>query len=515
MSLPRIGAYPRLIATILVLIASLRIISTYKALNHTTDEPAHLAAGMEWLQGGTYTYEDQHPPLARVLGATGLYLAGSRWAHGPEMYTEGFHLLGYGHRYAHNLFYSRLAMLPLFWIACAVVYLWTCRIAGPSEAVIATLVFTTLPAILGHAGLATTDMALTAFTGAATLAAISWAHRPDWKRSLAFGFLTALAVLSKFSALLFLPSALLALYGLHLIHNRPPFRTGVRDVATRILPALLSVLVGTCLILAAYRFTYGSVPYLGLRLPAPAFFNGIHAVWEHNKEGHPAWLLGRRSQHGFWYYYLVVAAVKTPLATVVLTAIAVFPMPRRIAAPLAFSATILFVASFGGINIGIRHILPVYVGIAVCCGIAALPLFRRTGAAGQVVIVLLLSWQLVSVARQHPDYIAYTNELAGDRPDRILADSDLDWGQDMKRLADRMRQLGVHEFTFKISSAGYLAAGNDFPRIVQMPDGDRPRPGWNAVSITPWRISGEPRWAETAIPTERVGRSILLYYFPK
>jgi 4-amino-4-deoxy-L-arabinose transferase-like glycosyltransferase len=171
-------------AVLLVLIASLRIVSTYKTLSHTTDEPAHLAAGMEWLEGGRYTYENQHPPLARVLGAIGLHLAGSRWSHGPEMYFEGYHLLGYNHRYAHNLFYARLAMLPLFWIASLVVFLWTSRIAGGAAAFVATLLFTTTPAVLGHAGLATTDMAVTAFTGAAVLSALYWADRPNWKRSI-------------------------------------------------------------------------------------------------------------------------------------------------------------------------------------------------------------------------------------------------------------------------------------------------------------------------------------------
>jgi hypothetical protein len=53
------------------------VISTYTVFNHTIDEPDHLAAGMEWLPAGKYLYEDQHPPLARVMGALGPYLAAS------------------------------------------------------------------------------------------------------------------------------------------------------------------------------------------------------------------------------------------------------------------------------------------------------------------------------------------------------------------------------------------------------------------------------------------------------
>ena len=57
-----------------VLIASLRIALTYTVFNHTSDEPNHIACGMEWLQYGTYTFETQHPPLARVAAALGPYL---------------------------------------------------------------------------------------------------------------------------------------------------------------------------------------------------------------------------------------------------------------------------------------------------------------------------------------------------------------------------------------------------------------------------------------------------------
>src|SRR5580700_8376617 len=56
-----------LLAAVAVLIATLRIVATYPVFNHTIDEPAHIACGMEWLSKGTYRLEPQHPPLARVF----------------------------------------------------------------------------------------------------------------------------------------------------------------------------------------------------------------------------------------------------------------------------------------------------------------------------------------------------------------------------------------------------------------------------------------------------------------
>src|SRR3954466_10154195 len=67
------GKHARAIAFAAVLLASIRIVATYTVFNHTMDEPAHIGAGMEWLDKGTYTWERQHPPLARVASALGPY----------------------------------------------------------------------------------------------------------------------------------------------------------------------------------------------------------------------------------------------------------------------------------------------------------------------------------------------------------------------------------------------------------------------------------------------------------
>ena len=199
---------------VLVAIGSARIVSTYPVFNHTIDEPDTIAAGMEYLSTGKYLYEDTHPPLGRVFAAIGPYLAGERFHPGPNSYFEGYRILGRDAHYDRVLALARLGNLPFFWIGSLVVYLWAARIRGPSAALVAVLVYTTIPPVLAHAGLATTDMALGVMTPAAALAALCWAERPDRRRSLAFGALVALACVSKFSAILFLPAGCLAMWAL-------------------------------------------------------------------------------------------------------------------------------------------------------------------------------------------------------------------------------------------------------------------------------------------------------------
>lgn len=488
-------------AILLVLIASARIVSTYTVFNHTVDEPAHLAAGMEWLSAGKYLYEDQHPPLARVMGALGPYLAGERWHGGPNSYFEGFRILGRNAHYDRTLALGRAGILPFFWIASAVVFLWGLRTAGTVGALSATLLFTTLPPVLAHSGLITTDMAVTAWIGAATLASMYWAEKPDWRRTALFGAALGLACLSKFSALLFLPVALLAMHRAALWRHR-------RSLATACAVAFLVIWAG-------YRFTFARVEYLHLRLPAPRFFTGLAAVWAHNAKGHVSYLLGRRSPTGFRYYYPVVLAVKTPLALLLLALGAAAARCRRFArlAPaLAFCAAILVCAIASRINIGVRHVLPIYIGLAVLGGgVAATMLQHR---AARWILPGLLLWHIASGALQHPDYLAYTNEITGGHPEDFVADSDLDWGQDMKCLADRLQRAGATEVTFESFNKTYpTLAGDPFPRILAV-NPDRPAPGWNAVSVSAWKVFGVPKWADRMPPQERVGRSILLWHFP-
>src|SRR5437868_6602673 len=131
--LPFVARYASVIALAAVLVATVRIIATYPVFNHTFDEPAHIATGMEWLDRGSYTWEPQHPPLARIFCALGPYLLGGH-THKlrPERFTdpkdnldhEGLAILYEGHRYDRTLTTARLGILPFFWIASAVVFVW-------------------------------------------------------------------------------------------------------------------------------------------------------------------------------------------------------------------------------------------------------------------------------------------------------------------------------------------------------------------------------------------------------
>lgn len=519
---------PLAILVALIAVGSLRIVSTYNVFSPTYDEPAHLACGLEWLSRGSYHYEPLHPPLARVAAAIGPYLDGQRTIGKPDLWEEGAALLDRGAP-ERTLFLSRLGELPFFWIACVVVYCWGRRDLGETGAYLAVLVFSLLPPVLAHAGLATTDMALTAMLGAAFLAGLRWCERPGIGRSLLFGLTLGLAVLSKFSALAFLPVSGLAALTVYQLNVRPSAAELARALRAR-LPGLgLALLAAFCALWAGYRFSFGPAGFGGLSLPFPELFAGLRQLALHERSGAgSAYLLGEHSDSGWWWYYPVVLGVKTPLAMfVLLGAAAVLALRRGAARGLwmaaAFSGGILLFCLINRIDLGVRHILPVYLGLAVLAAAGAAALLRRVEPLRPA--FWLGAGSVLSLAGSsilaHPDYIPYFNVLAGAHPERILIDSDLDWGQDLKRLSLRLREE-------QASSLAFASCLKAEPRLLGLPrlapfDLLNPSPGWNAVRMSvlqlalAYKQSSRPDlhfWPELIPPHERVGAGILLWYFP-
>ena len=205
--LPLLEKRALVIALCCMAIGGLRIAATYSQLGLTFDEPQHFACGLEYLAKHVYRYEPQHPPLARAMTAVLPYLDGARPTGNPDRENEGVGLVIHSANPDRFLTLMRAGILPFFFLAALVVFFWTRHIFGAPAAVLATLLFTLLPPVLAHAGLATTDMGLAACLGAAFFSLVLWAEAPTWKRSLLLGLTGAAAVLSKFTALGYLPAA--------------------------------------------------------------------------------------------------------------------------------------------------------------------------------------------------------------------------------------------------------------------------------------------------------------------
>ena len=113
--------------------------------------------------------------------------------------------------------------------------------------------------------------------------------------------------------------------------------------------------------------------------------------------------------------------------------------------PLVFILSVLLPAMTCRINLGVGHIAPIYLGLSIvgALGLQNLLQGERYPLGGNAVAIALVVWMAISVALNHPDYLAYFNEFAGQDPEDVLADSNYDWGQELKFLSKRLRQLGA------------------------------------------------------------------------
>ena len=523
-TLRRLTRSPRLywiLVTSILLVTLARIASTHLTFSQTLDEPVHVAAGHEWLTQGYYHIDFQHPPMPRVLFA--LPFTSVHTGHPTHPSEYGNDLYADSDRYIHNVAAARRGNLLFVAIAALALAASTRKLFGDAAAVIALLLFLSLPPVLAHGGLATTDMAAAAGFALAFHALLLWTEQPSVMRSILLGACIAFGISCKYSFVIFFPPAMVVT----LIARR------------RMAPArlLIAAVVAFVLTWGAFGFSFrtmtdanpqaqeiargAGVPeqWIHVKLPAPDLLLGFLTVRLHNRVGHSAYLLGRVSETGWWYYFPVALAVKTPIPFLLLASCGVGLLLKRRHRDLFLvfvAAAILLIAMSSRINIGVRHILPIYIPLSMIAAYAAVELWRFHREARFALAVAFL-WLLTSSALAHPDYIPWMNAFAGKRPYHVLLDSNFEWGQDIWRLGRICRKRGI-------TSLEYAVVTTIRPNSIGITGGhllseDAPAHGWIVISEQNLELARvkNPQaydWLERLPRFERVGKTLRLYRNP-
>jgi len=533
----------RVALALLILAACLLAASTWRIYSNTWDEPEHLAAGIELLDKGRYEYDTEHPPIVRALMALGPYLAGARsfGTPPPDGVQEGLDILYTGGHYDLYLTLARLGTMPFLVMLLFCTWLWARRLTrSEGEALLAVLLLASVPPVLGHAALATLDVAAAGTVLLALYALQCWLDSARWRDAVFFGVTAGVAVGAKFSAIPFLVLGFLVLAGAQWVVRRRVVAAGAREraagvhggvgaaecgavvqsgvgvagvaaaergvvahggagggrvaaaerggpaltvgearqvdvsVARRRLIGLALIVVMTMVPLAiayglrspganvvAHKFDWAIVflqhergishdagvllQHLWLPTWVKGFFEGIIALKAHNDSGHLSFLLGQQRLTGWWYFYLVALAAKTPIPLLVCGPIGMVGLAHegwqakdawRLAPLVLFLTLLAFASGFSHINIGIRHVLVLYpfmaLGgahlLALAWGVLRKAALGPLAVVGQGVLVVLVGWQVLTLWTAHPDYLPYFNE-AVTHPEQVLVDSDLDWGR--------------------------------------------------------------------------------------
>jgi hypothetical protein len=511
----------------------------------TVDEFVYLPAGIAILQTSDFGFTDLNPPLARSLQALPVLLSHPTLPKDASSHVNPSPwVLGYVFQDANRARYvqffppARLVTVLLGAVGAAVAMAWARAVWGCGAGLAALGFLAFEPNWIAHAGLVTTDVPFCTTALLALWAQARALERPSTFRTSFAGIVLGAAQLTKFTALLLYP-VLLA----HLLLVARPVGRGLRQLA--------AVTAISFIVLNAGYFFEGSCETIpvsststplwrtlhDLRVPLclPRYYVGNLALKsEQAVSGFPTYLNGRvYFESAPWYYGLECLLRKSTLGTLALTVLAAFPIGRALSSKLddrsrasillwlIAALTLLLAASLTNLNLGVRYVLLEYPLLALAVGGASRWAPRLSAA--------LLLLHAVESATAYPDEIAFFN-LASGGPGgglQYLAESNVDWGQDLPALARFMRE----NKTGPIQLAYF---GRVDPRLYGVEFSlldPKPRSGWVAISANflaglpyllfdaathggRWTAPGEFKAFSKSRAVARAGASIYVYRIP-
>lgn len=472
----RVTRWPELLCAALLALMALNLVAVAARTSLTVDEVVHIPAGYTYLATGNYRLNTEHPPLAKLWSALPLLLLRPELPPVEPVKNPVRRTLDYGTafwerneaRFDAIKIAARLPMIVLTLALGALIFRYTRRLFGPRAAVCAVALFSLEPTVLAHGRLVHTDVpAALAYLGF-FVALHAYLRRPTARRALLLGLVTGLALATKFSLLVLAPVCALALLVAGwLAPRRHLSRQAVLLHASTIVLIVLLCLnavyafqrpplspsdLGWAAEIAPGRARLVETAFtLGSRVLPTDFLFGLTILARHNQAGHPAGLLGMRSEQGWWYYFPVAFALKTTLPFLALSLLALGWAGWRLLRwregrwllLLGPAALYLGLAMTSQINIGVRHMLPVLPFLFILGGVTLDRVLASGRPAALVLVALLFGWLGVEAVRAHPHYTAYMNQLTWQHPRWwYLSDSNIEWGDEVDALATYLQARG-------------------------------------------------------------------------
>ena len=476
----------------LLIILGLQLILSVRQETQTWDEANHIYAGYRSWTDADFGLNPEHPPMVKLLATAPLLGAPIKTPKLEDRYfKEEAFVGGKEFLYQNNpdsiLLRTRLASATLTLLLAVLVFLGTKEMFGTGAAFIALTLLTFDPNLLAHGARVTTDAALSCFMFASIYAFYRYVKAPSiWRLSIV-GISTGLALAVKHTGMLVLPILFLlavceVVRGLIAARTTRETTNSVGKNTLRLVGSLVATIVIAFVVLwAFYGFRYAARPNgMQLNPPLEAYVQDLkpHETWLVNTMArwhvlpesylygladvrltanfYTSYVLGKIYAHGVWFYFPIAFLIKSTIGFMALLLLAAVVIATRrlscwreilflVVPPVFYLAVALVV----GMNIGVRHILPVYVFFSVLIAGAAWALIRQNRKWTYVVGALLLI-HAVSSLRTFPTYLAYSNEFWGGPSNtyKYLTDSNVDWAQQLKATKQYLDQRGVRDCWF-------------------------------------------------------------------
>ena len=503
-------------AFLLLVLMEVQLIFSVRWQSVTWDEGDHLYAGYMSLVEHDYSINPEHPPMAKMIAAIPLLFLDLKIPprrHGyfkDDAYISGREFLfgndpQNGGKYSADtlLFRARMAASIFALLLAALVFLAGSEMFGRGAGLLALVLVVFEPTILTNGAYVTTDTAASCMLFAAVYAFYRYVKKATLARLAVTGVASGLALAAKDSGILLLPLLIVLGFGELVLRWRFAARSSSSSEPSlkmqqasrcrellRMAGAICGISVIAVVVLwAFYGFDYAVGPIVPTLAQASSqlppfeagvihFFASFHLLPEsyifglvdqHGvSKGGPMFFLGKIYAHGVWFYFPMALVIKCTLGEMFLLAIAVWMapsgkirQPREVFFLLSPAAVYLAAAMTTQLNIGIRHLLPIFAFLLVFAAAGALKL-AQSSHVGAIAIAVLMLWHVGSSARCFPNYMPYANELWGgpSQIHRYLSDSSSEWGQQLKAVkayldANHVKQCWFAYWLAPVSAPSY------------------------------------------------------------
>jgi len=563
-----------IIAALLLIFVFTIAVFSMKDDTLTMDESAHLPAGYSYLTQKDMRLNPEHPPLIKDLAALPLlFIKDIKFPSNIPAWQQDvngqwdfgrFFLYQTGNPAEQMIFWGRIPMILVLILLGFYVFKWARELFGNCASLLALFLFSFSPTFLAHGRLITTDVGASAGVFIASYYFIRALRDPSKKNIVVAGVVFGIAQLLKFSVILLVPFFVLLGLVWWLIKSGRFWQT--------VKTGFLVFLVGFLLIWPIYQYHVWNYPvekqlqdsqvYLRdtieplksvilwavdkpiIRAYAH-YFTGLSMIFHRVAGGNTTYFLGEVSNLGWRSYFPIVYLIKEPLAFHFLTLIMLLyaislirklPIKDWLKSHFPEFAMLLFIVIYwvvsikGNLNIGVRHLLPVFpLAFVLVSGMTIKLLEPPYFKLKCSILLLLILWQAFSVISVYPYFLSYFNELIGGPANgyKYVVDSNLDWGQDLKRLkkwAEENNLEKIYIDYFGGSSPEYYFKDKFVPWVGTEPAEEFPKGNYLAVSATFLQggrgkvipgldyAEGHYRWLDNYQPVAEIGHSIFIYY---
>lgn len=528
---------PKILVSINLLVMGLVMVFAVKNDAPTSDEPPHILSGYVALKYGHNYIDSEHPLLVKAIAASPLLFQNIKVDLADPNYQFQENDLDIGKMFATSrkfmnysgnnpdqiLFSTRLVMILLTLAFGVGVYALAKKLFGETVGVLAVFLYSTEPNILANGSLFNTDMGAAGFVSLTLLALVYYGQSQTFKRLIFLTVVLTMALLTKFSAFYFIPVVLMFI----LYFNWKQKAQIVTHSSLLVFGGLSLICIFYGLISFRDQGLLGFIPRM--------YFQGLGMVFDSvSTDKRFSYLLGEAYFGSKAQYFPIMLAAKTQLLTLIgftLSLLLIYLNKlsinhRNLLITLLPIGLYFILAIFSNFNIGVRHILPIYPILIIFAAAGFVALFRFLGkrfawrniSIGlSVGMITIFSFRIWTIASTYPHFLSYYNITFGgtDNGWRVANDSNYDWGQDVKRLAEFVRSNNIKSLAFDNYTGLYAARDYYKLPVRSIHPGEKNFKGYVALStsvITYYQNQTQNySWIVDNYTPTRVGKSIFVY----